>query len=101
MALGKPGHHRRLRETARISAIKEEILTKLGMRQIPSVGNVSLSVAEQREKIRLFRKSLEDTQGRVHELFAQEDYLAKTYHSFRQSGKLDEFNYKGDVALRK
>ena len=89
---GKPAHkhdhytHRKLRH-ARIRAIKEEILTKLGMREIPSVRNVSLSVEEEREKTRLFRKSLADTYGRVHELFSQEDYLAKTFYSFRQSGE--------------
>ena len=78
--------HRKLKQ-GRIRAIKEEILTKLGMREIPSVRNVTLSVEEEREKIRLFRKSLEDTDGRVHELFPQEDYLAKTYYSFGQSGE--------------
>ena len=92
ITLGKPAQkhnqltHRKLRH-ARIRAIKEEILTKLGMKEIPSVRNVTLSVEEEREKIRLFRKSLEDTNGRVHELFSQEDYLAKTYYSFRQNGE--------------
>ena len=91
-AMGKPAQkhdqstHRKLRH-ARIRAIKEEILTKLGMREIPLVRNVTLSVEEERDKIRLFRKSLEDTYGRVHELFSQEDYLAKTYYSFGESGE--------------
>lgn len=78
--------HRRLRN-ARIKAIKEEILTKLGMTDAPSVRNVSVTVEEQRSKIKLFKKSLEDTYGQIHELFSQEEFLAKQFHSFSQSGK--------------
>ena len=98
MTLAKPvqGHHgknprrqsshRKLRN-ARIKAIKEEILTKLGLNDIPSVRNVTLSVEEEREKIKLFKRSLEDTYGQIHELFSKEEFFAKKFHSFSQSGK--------------
>ena len=82
--------HRKLRN-ARIKAIKEEILTKLGMNEIPTVRNTTLSVEEEREKIKLFKKSLEDTYGQVHELFSQEEFFAKKFHSFSQSGEYSIF----------
>ena len=78
--------HRKLRN-ARIKAIKEEILTKLGLSDIPSVKNVTLSVEEERKKIKLFKKSLEDTYGQIHELFSQEEFFAKKFHSFSQNGE--------------
>ena len=98
----KPAHtrhqssHRKLRN-ARIKAIKEEILTKLGMNEIPTVRNVTLSVEEKREKIKLFRRSLEETYGQVHELFPEEEYFAKKFHSFNLSGeyKLNYINLTG------
>ena len=78
--------HRKLKN-ARIKAIKEEILTKLGMNEIPTVRNVTLSAGEEREKIKLFRKSLEETYGQIHELFPEEEYFAKKFSSFHQSGE--------------
>ena len=78
--------HRKLRN-ARIKAIKEEILTKLGLSDIPSMKNVTLSVEEERKKIKLFKKSLEDTYGQIHELFSQEEFFAKKFHSFSQNGE--------------
>ena len=92
LTLCKPVHarhqssHRKLRN-ARIKAIKEEILTKLGMNEIPTVRNVTLSLEEEREKIKLFKKSIEDTFGQVHELFSKEEFFAKKFHSFIQSGE--------------
>ncbi len=78
-------NHRKLRH-ARINAIKQEILTKLGMSDVPKVRNTSITVQEQREKIQLFKKSLEDTYGQVHDLFPQQDFMAKKFHSFPASG---------------
>ena len=81
--------HRKLRQ-ARISAIKQEILTKLGMSDVPKVRNTSITVQEQREKIQLFKKSLEDTYGQVHDLFPQQDFMAKKFHSFHASSKFPQ-----------
>jgi hypothetical protein len=93
-------NHKKLRE-ARIEAIKNDILTKLGFSGVPDVSRINTTILEKRRKIRLYKKSLEETQGKIHELFQEEEYFAKTFHSFTDQGrffKLKSFNYRlGDL----
>ncbi len=88
-----PGHsdshrvnHHRLKR-ARIGAVKQEILDKLGYSDIPDVSNVTTTVAERRRMMRQYRQSLEMVEGRVHELYEEEEFEAKQFHVFTGRGK--------------
>ena len=83
---GHQASHRKL-HNAQIEAIKKEILTKLGMNKVPSIRNVTLTVEEKREKLKLLEKSKGDTNGKVRELFSKDEFFAKKFHSFSQSGE--------------
>lgn len=77
-------NHKRLKR-ARIEALKTEILTKLGMEE-PSNAKLNMSIEDTRKLIRQYRKSIEESQGQVHTLFDEEDFYAKTFHTFTNTG---------------
>ena len=78
--------HKRLKH-ARIRAIKQEILLKLGMSKEPDVSNVNTTVDEKRHMLRMYKKSVEDLYGKQHELFEDEEFFAKRFYSFEETGE--------------
>lgn len=81
-----PINHKRLKH-ARIKAIQQEILSKLGLTEVPDVSQFNTTVEEKRRMIKLYKKSLEESQGQYHDLFSEEEFYAKKFNSFKEVGK--------------
>lgn len=81
-------NHRRLKQ-ARIRAIQQEILSKLGLTHVPDATKFNATVEEVRQMYKLYKKSLRDNEGRVHSLYSEEEFYAKKFHSFTSDGKLN------------
>ena len=85
---GAGGGSRRERyREARIRAIQQEILTKLGLSSVPDVTHANITTDEKRRMIKLYKKSLDDGKTRAHRLYNDQDFYAKRFHSFPESGK--------------
>ncbi len=78
--------HKRLK-SARIKAIKQEILTKLGLSSEPIVSQFNTTIQEKRRMVKLYKKSIDESQGKLHKLFSDEEFYAKKFHSFTDTGK--------------
>ena len=60
---------------------------KLGLRHEPDVSNVNTTVDERRRMLRMYKKSVEDMYGKQHELFEDDEFFAKRFYSFGDTGK--------------
>ena len=78
--------HKRLKH-ARLQAIRQEILNKLDLEREPDIKNAHVSVEEQRKMVRLYKKRLLESDQKHHILYSDEEFLAKTFYSFSDSGK--------------
>ena len=74
-------------EQARVDAIKQDLLNKIGMDRVPDVSRFNVSTEEMRKKLRLYRDSLENTRENTHTLFEDDQYMAKDFHEIKFSGK--------------
>ncbi|XP_074642856.1 growth/differentiation factor 8-like [Tubulanus polymorphus] len=79
-------NHKKLK-AARIEAIKTEILTKLGISHIPDVSHVNTTIEYKRKMIKMYKESIADSRGSVHDLFEPEQFVAKRYHSYVDTGE--------------
>ena len=82
-------HHvnqRRLKQ-ARIKAIQQEILNKLGLSHVPDTSKVNTTVEEMRRAYKLYKRSLEESENNVHSLYSDDEFYAKKYHRFSDEGK--------------
>jgi hypothetical protein len=77
----------------RIDVIKQDILSKLGMTNIPDVSNVHTTVQERREIIRLYKKSVEELQGRTQSVFDEQQFSANQFDSFTDTGNWCKIPY--------
>lgn len=85
----KRGHrvsHKRLKH-ARVNAVKQDMLSKLGYTHAPNVTNVTTPVDEMRRMLRLYKENVAKLEGKVHSLFEDEEYMAKQYHKVTDTGK--------------
>ena len=76
----------------RIEAIKQEILSRLGISSVPDVSGISTTVEEHREILRKYRKSVEELQGRTFSPYDKERQHANTFDIFSDSGMTDDCN---------
>lgn len=90
--------HKRLKH-ARIGAIKNDILNKLGLTHVPDVSSANTTVEEKRRMLKLYRKSVEEMQGEQHVLFEKDEYYAKKFHSFIDKGKRPQLAFSFLIVL--
>lgn len=78
-----------LQKQLRIEAIKQDILNRLGMTRVPDVSKVNMTVQERRQILRLYRKSVEELQGKTASslLFDDDQFYANQFQSFTEGGK--------------
>ena len=71
---------------ARINALKEDILAKMGYAHVPDISNVNTTSEEKRRALQLYRESIQQSQDNDHILFDDEEFLAKQLHQFTIHG---------------
>lgn len=74
---------------ARIGAFQQDLLSRLEMRRPPSLRklhNSTDAISEQRKLLQLYRKNFQELSGHHHNLYDDNEYLAKEFHSFTQKG---------------
>ena len=78
----------------RVNAFKTGILTRMGLTGPPRAGpggHGNVTGEARRAALRLYRQSLEEQSGHVHELYEGDEderaFLAKQFHSFGATGK--------------
>ena len=94
-AEASPFHRHKPNQSAldevRIEAFKQNILERMGLTHEPQTErHLNTTLDEKRQALRLYRRSVDELKGRIHDLYEDEDknLLAKQYHNIRASGEL-------------
>lgn len=89
------GEHRRHRSMvhARVSALKHEILDKLGLSKEPQTAQLNATVSEKRAMLKLYKKSIEETEEQSHSIFDDVEVFAKRFYSFTDTGEIHSLHY--------
>ena len=77
-------------DEARIEAFKQSVLGRMGLSHEPNVPpRMNMTLEEKRSKLRLYRRSVQELRGQIHDLYEDEDthLLAKQYHNIKASGE--------------